>query len=113
MNTPLTLTSLGAPLMALRLFADQFRHLPAPCISISTVYPNRLELSFHRDLDGFETWCQALGIRPVNVRHSVQGGGTTRVLRAETDYSGGIVILIGYTAIPAPDEARSRAEDDS
>ncbi|MFB7255732.1 hypothetical protein [Streptomyces nojiriensis] len=110
MNTPLTLTSLGAPLMALRLFADVYRHLPAPCVSISTVYPNRLELAFHEDLDGFEMWCQALGIRPVNVQHGVQGGGSTRVLKAETNYSGGVVRLVGYAAIPTLEGTRSRSE---
>ncbi|MFD9371418.1 hypothetical protein ACFWA6_27480 [Streptomyces sp. NPDC060020] len=110
MTTPITLSALGAPLMALRIFADEFRHLPAPGVSISTIYPNLLELSFHDDLDGFETWCQALGISLGKVSHGVQGGGLTRVLKAETSYSGGRVRLIGYARIHTADEERSPAE---
>ncbi|MFE9931755.1 hypothetical protein [Streptomyces sp. NPDC005533] len=110
MTTPIPLSALGSPLMALRIFADEFRHLPAPCVSVSTVYPNLLELSFHDDLDGFETWCEALRIPSRNVSHGVQGGGRTRVLKAETSYSGGRVRLIGYARIPVSDGERSWAE---
>ncbi|MFJ3726955.1 hypothetical protein ACIPYQ_30930 [Streptomyces sp. NPDC090045] len=110
MTTPIPLSALGAPLMALRIFADVYRHLPAPSVSVSTVYPNVLELAFHDDLEGFETWCEALGISLGKVSHGVQSGGRTRVLKAETSYSGGIVKLVGYATIPTVDEARSRAE---
>ncbi|MFF4430623.1 hypothetical protein ACFYZ4_15810 [Streptomyces sp. NPDC001513] len=110
MTTPIPLSALGAPLMALRIFADQYRHLPAPCVSVSTVYPDLLELAFHDDLDGFETWREALGIPSQSVSHGVQGGGHTRVLKAETPYSGGLVRLIGYARIPTADEERSPAE---
>lgn len=109
-TAPIPLSAMGAPMMALRVFADVYRHLPAPTVSISTVYPNLLELAFHDDLDGFETWCEALGIPSRNVSHGVQRGGRTRVLKAETTYSGGRVLLIGYARIPACDEERSRAE---
>ncbi|WP_404959158.1 hypothetical protein [Streptomyces sp. 147326] len=108
MTAPIPLSALGAPLMALRIFADAYRHLPAPSVSVSTVYPNLLELAFHDDLDGFETWCVALGIPSRNVSHGVQGGGRTRVLKAETNYSGGLVKLVGYAKIPTVDEERSR-----
>ncbi|MET9598105.1 hypothetical protein [Streptomyces sp. NPDC006459] len=110
MTTPMPLSAMAAPLMALRIFEDQYRHLPAPCVSISTVYPNLLELSFHDDADGFETWCQALGIRPCTVRHSVHSDGRTSVMKAVTNYSGGPVKLICFTTIPAPEGERSRAE---
>lgn len=111
MNTPtMPLSALGAPLMALRIFADEYRHLPAPCVSISTVYPDLLELSFHDDADGFEIWCEALRIRPRAVQHSVHGDGRTSVMKAVTNYSGGPVKLICFTTIPAPEETRSRAE---
>ncbi|MFG2992772.1 hypothetical protein ACGFZK_26340 [Streptomyces sp. NPDC048257] len=110
MNTPtMPLSAMAAPLMALRIFENEYRHLPAPCVSISTVYPDLLELSFHDDADGFETWCQALGIRPRAVQHSVHSDGRTSVMKAVTDYSGGPVKLICFTTIPTPDEARSRA----
>ncbi|WP_030388302.1 hypothetical protein [Streptomyces sp. NRRL S-241] len=109
MTTPMPLSAMAAPLMALRIFEDIYRHLPAPCVSISTVYPNLLKLSFHDDADGFETWCQALGIRPGTVRHSVHSDGRTGVMKAVTDYSGGRVKLICFTSISTPDEVRSRA----
>ncbi|MGW2588100.1 hypothetical protein ACWCYZ_43805 [Streptomyces virginiae] len=110
MTTPMPLSSMGAPLMALRIFADEYRHLPAPTISISTVYPDLLELSFHDDADGFEIWCEALRIRPGAVQHSVQRDGRTSVMKAATNYSGGPVKLISFSTIPAPEETRSRAE---
>ncbi|MFD3544696.1 hypothetical protein ACFWUW_03595 [Streptomyces sp. NPDC058655] len=109
-TAPIPLSAMGAPMMALRIFADVYRHLPAPTMSISTVYPDLLELAFHDDLDGFEIWCEALGIPSRTVSHGVQRGGRTRVLKAETTYSGGRVKLIGYARITAPDGERSRAE---
>ncbi|MFE9483425.1 hypothetical protein ACFYNM_33085 [Streptomyces spororaveus] len=110
MTAPIALSAMGAPLMALRIFENEYRHLPAPCVSISTIYPNLLELAFHDDLEGFWTWCEALRISHRKVQQSVQVGGRTRVMKAETNYSGGPVRLIGYATIPASDEARSRAE---
>ncbi|MFI7357309.1 hypothetical protein ACIBTP_25650 [Streptomyces avidinii] len=110
MNTPLTLSALGSPLMALRIFADEYRHLPAPSVSISTIYPDTLVLTFYDDLAGFETWREALGVPSRNVSHGVQGSGRTRVLGAETTYSGGVVKLVGYGTIPTVDEVRSRVE---
>ncbi|MGW8505179.1 hypothetical protein [Streptomyces sp. CLCI03] len=109
----MALSAMGAPLMALRIFADEFRHLPAPCVSISTISPDLLELSFHDDADGFEIWCEALRIRPGAVQHSVHGDGRTGVMQAVTNYSGGPVKLICFTTIPTPEETRSRAEVDS
>ncbi|MFD4915955.1 hypothetical protein ACFWNR_22370 [Streptomyces virginiae] len=114
MTTPtMPLSALGAPLMALRIFADEYRHLPAPWVTISTVSPDLLELSFYDDADGFEIWCEALRIRPEAVQHSVQRDGRTRVMQAVTNYSGGPLKLICFTTIPAPEETRSRAEVDS
>ncbi|MCX5582096.1 hypothetical protein [Streptomyces erythrochromogenes] len=110
-NPTLPLSAMGAPLMALSIFTDRYRDLPAPCVSISTVYPNLLELSFHDDPEGFEMWRQALDIRRQTVRHSVHPGGRTAVMKAETNYSGGLVKLVGFTAIPAPAGERSRAGD--
>ncbi|KOU72533.1 hypothetical protein ADK61_26735 [Streptomyces sp. XY66] len=110
MNTPMPLSAMAAPLMALHIFADEYRHLPAPWVTISTIYPNLLELSFHDDADGFEIWCEALRIRPGAVRHSVQRDGRTSVMKAETNYSGGPVKLICFTTIPAPEGTRSRSE---
>ncbi|MEV7506787.1 hypothetical protein AB0O57_02380 [Streptomyces sp. NPDC091201] len=108
---PLPLSAMAAPLMALSIFTDRYRHLPAPCVSISTVYPTLLELSFHDDVDGFEMWRQALGIRRNNVQHSVHGDGRTAVMKAETNHSGGPVKLICFTTLPAPQGGRSREGD--
>ncbi|MFI8364518.1 hypothetical protein ACIGD1_30725 [Streptomyces sp. NPDC085612] len=108
---PLPLSAMAAPLMTLSIFTDRHRHLPAPCVSISTVYPTLLELSFYDDPDGFEMWRQALGIRRHSVQHSVHRDGRTAVMKAETNHSGGPVKLICFTTIPAPQGGRSRAED--
>ena len=110
MTTPIPLSAMGAPLMALRIFADVYRHLPAPAVSISTIYPDLLELSFHDDLDGFEMWRQALRIPSRTVSHGVQSESRTRVLQAETTYSGGRVKLIGYARIAVCGGECSRAE---
>ncbi|WP_405789670.1 hypothetical protein OG753_21305 [Streptomyces sp. NBC_00029] len=105
-----TLSSLDAPLRVLRLFAAEFPHLPAPCVRVTTIFPGRLELSFHDDFAGFEAWRDALGIAPESVSHGVQGGGCTRVLEAESDYAGALLRLVGFAKIPAADVERSRAE---
>ncbi|MFD4864599.1 hypothetical protein [Streptomyces sp. NPDC058412] len=111
MSTPIPLSAMAAPLMALRIFEDRYRHLPAPCVSISTIDPSLLRLAFHDDIDGFETWCQALGISLHKVQHSVQGeDGRTRVMKAETNYSGGPVRLVCFATIPVLEGERSRVE---
>ncbi|MEV0987125.1 hypothetical protein [Streptomyces sp. NPDC049949] len=107
--TALLLEALDAPLRLLRLLAAEHPHMPAPGVAVSTVYPDRLELSFHQDLAGFEAWRDALGIAPERVSHHVQSP-RTRVLKAETYYAGASVLLIGFAKIPATDEERSRAE---
>ncbi|BDH16220.1 hypothetical protein [Streptomyces hygroscopicus] len=112
MSTP-TLSALNAPLLLLRMFTAEYPHLPAPCLDVSTVYPDLLRLSFHDDLASFEAWREALGIAAESVCHHVQGDGRTRVLKAEADYAGAWLHLVGYAKIPAPEAVRSRAEVDS
>ncbi|MBM4794604.1 hypothetical protein HXP44_21695 [Streptomyces sioyaensis] len=109
MSTP-TLSALGAPLRLLRMFSTEYPHLPAPCLDVSTVYPDLLTLSFHSDLGGFEAWRDALSIAVETVSHHVQGDGRTQVLEAEADYAGARLHLVGYAKIPAPEAVRSRAE---
>ncbi|MCW7986097.1 hypothetical protein XF35_12585 [Streptomyces platensis subsp. clarensis] len=111
MSTP-TLGAMGAPLLVLRMFSAEYPHLSAPCLDVSTVYPDRLTLSFHDDLAGFEAWRDALGIAPESISHHVQGDGRTQVLKAEADYAGARLHLVGYAKIPATGEVRSRAEAD-
>ncbi|MBF6046395.1 hypothetical protein GO001_14365 [Streptomyces sp. NRRL B-1677] len=105
----LSLGDLRAPLVVLRLFGADLAHLPAPCVSVSTIFPDRLELSFHDDgLAGFEAWREALGMAPEAVSYHEQSAGSTRVLRAESDYAGARVELVGYAKIPAAAPACSR-----
>lgn len=105
MTESLTLDDLTVPLRALRLLAADFGHLSAPAVSVSTIYPDRLELSFHDDLAGFEAWRDALGIPPEAVVYREQSDGRTRVLTASADRAGTVVDLVGYGDITAPQTA--------
>jgi hypothetical protein len=105
MSEDLTLDDLAVPLRALRLLAADLGHLPAPDVDVTQIYPNTLRLSFHRGgLAAFEVWRETLGIAPSEVRHGTQGGGHTRVLRAEVEYAGAELELVAYADvhIPAP-----------
>ncbi|MFG2801630.1 hypothetical protein [Streptomyces pseudovenezuelae] len=105
MSERLTLDDLAVPLRALRLLAADFGHLSAPAVAVSTIYPDRLELSFHDDLSGFEAWRDALGIPPEAVVYREQSGGHTRVLTASADRADTVVDLVGYGSITAPQPA--------
>ena len=98
----LKLSGLSPALQALRLLSTDFGHLPAPCVSVSTVYPEQLHLALHDDLAGFESWREALGIAPESVEHRTQGKGRTRVLRMRTDYAGAALYLIAYAEVALP-----------
>ncbi len=104
MSENLTLDDLSVPLRALRLLTVDFGHLPAPTVSISPIYPNRLELSLHSGLSEFEAWREALGAAPDDVNYRVQSDGRTRVLKTTAAYGGAELELIGYgdVHVPAP-----------
>ncbi|MGW3416632.1 hypothetical protein [Streptomyces phaeochromogenes] len=102
MSENLTLDDVAVPLRTLRLLASDFGHLPAPTVSISPIYPERLELAFHDDLPGFEMWREALGIVPDAVTYREQSDGRTRVLRASVDHAGSVVRLTAYADIVTP-----------
>jgi hypothetical protein len=102
MSENLTLDDLATPLRALRLLTVDFGHLPAPTLSVSTVYPDRLELSFHDGLPAFEAWREALGVAPDDVVYREQNDGQTRVLRAMAGYAGAVLKLTGYGDICTP-----------
>ncbi|MFI5548840.1 hypothetical protein [Streptomyces sp. NPDC051738] len=105
MNEGLTLDDLSMPLRALRLLAADFGHLPAPMLDVSTIFPDRLRLSFHYGLADFEAWREALGIAPDAVEHGTQGPDDgTRVLKASAEYAGAVLELVAYADItdPAP-----------
>ncbi|MFD8391184.1 hypothetical protein ACFV2N_18795 [Streptomyces sp. NPDC059680] len=102
MSDGLTLDDLSVPLRAMRLLAADFGHLAAPTVGVTTIWPDRLELSFHGDLADFEAWRDALGIAPDDVTHSTQSRGRTRVLLALGEYAGATVKLVAYADMPAP-----------
>ncbi|MFE5370911.1 hypothetical protein [Streptomyces mirabilis] len=102
MSGNLTLDDVAVPLRVLRLLAVDFGHLPAPDVHVSTIYPERLELSFYDDLPGFEMWREALGVDPDAVTYGEQGDGRTRVLRSTAAYAGAELELIGYGDVPVP-----------
>ncbi|WP_432098402.1 hypothetical protein [Streptomyces sp. WAC 04229] len=103
MSESLTLDDLAVPLRVLRLLAVDFGHLPAPEVHVSPIFPERLELPFHRGLPDFETWREALGIAPDAVAYCEQSDGRTRVLKATVDYAGATVELTGYGDVRAPE----------
>ena len=107
--TARTLADLNAPLMALRLLGVEFAHLPAPHVSVSTLFPDLLDLSFHGGFAGFEAWREALGIDPEDVVHHVQGDGRTGVLDVHGAFGGARLRLTGYATVPVPQRERSRA----
>ncbi|MGW4980585.1 hypothetical protein [Streptomyces mirabilis] len=101
MSGNLTLDDLVMPVRVLRLLAADFGHLPAPTVGISPIYPDRLELSLHSGLPGFEAWREALGVAPEDVNYHVQGDGRTGVLRSTAAYAGVELELIGYGDVAA------------
>lgn len=103
MSETLTLDDLATPLRALRLLAVDFGHLPAPEVHVSPIFPDRLELTFHRGLPDFEAWREALGVAPDVVVCREQSDGRARVLKASADYAGATVELTGYGDVRAPE----------
>lgn len=101
MSAP-TMGGLSAAVTLLASFVARFPDLPAVDVRVSTVYPDRLELSAHDDLAVFEAWREALGIDPGAVVHGVQGGGSTRVLEAHALFMGARLRLVGFSEIPVP-----------
>ncbi|MFS4108638.1 hypothetical protein [Streptomyces sp. PD-S100-1] len=104
----MTLDDLTVSLRALRLLAADFGHLPAPDVDVSTVFPERLRLTFHdacESLAAFEQWRTALDIAPDAVEARTQSEGRTRVLAAETSFAGAVVMLTAYADQPAADRA--------
>ncbi|MET7823173.1 hypothetical protein ABZT23_00650 [Streptomyces sp. NPDC005386] len=104
MSEILTLGGLSAPLLALRVLALDFPHLPAPVVDVSAIYPDRLALSFHEwqgAFTSFEAWRAALGIDPSAVDFHVQCNSRTGVLNAQATYGGADVVLTAFTQVPA------------
>ncbi|GGX50225.1 hypothetical protein [Streptomyces fructofermentans] len=102
MSGTLTFDEVAVPLRALRLLAVDFGHLPAPSVHVSTIYPERLELSFYDGLSGFELWREALAVAPDAVTYREQNDGRTGTLSASVDHAGATVLLIAYTDVVTP-----------
>ncbi|MEU7020941.1 hypothetical protein ABZ990_09855 [Streptomyces sp. NPDC046203] len=107
----LPLEGLNAPLTALVTLQAEFPHLPAPTVSISTIFPEALALKFYDDdysaagFAAFEAWREALDIDPLTVVHSVQADGRTGVLGAHGAFAGAVVELVAYVTVQAPESA--------
>ncbi|MFH9005211.1 hypothetical protein ACH4E5_18510 [Streptomyces afghaniensis] len=109
MSDGLTLNDLVVPLRALRQLVADFGRLTAPTVQVSTIWPDRLELSFHGDLSDFEAWREALAITPDAVTYRTQSAGRTRVLLASGEYAGAAVKLVAYADLHAPAPVRVSA----
>ncbi|MEU1122269.1 hypothetical protein ABZ371_01460 [Streptomyces sp. NPDC005899] len=105
----MTLDDRTVPLRALRLLAVDFGHLPAPDVDVSRVFPKWLRLSFHgtsgESLAAFEQWRTALGIAPDAVGYGTQSDGRTRVLKAEGDFAGAVIMLTAFADVPVSNPA--------
>ncbi|MEV3875281.1 hypothetical protein [Streptomyces sp. NPDC049906] len=101
-----TLADLNVPLRALRLLAAEFPDLPAPCVDLSTIFPDRLCLRLHEapgapPLAAFEAWRAALGVPDGEVTGRFQCGGVW-VLTAEAWFEGARVELSAYADLDVP-----------
>jgi hypothetical protein len=92
----LSMARMSAPVAALALLLAGHPGLPAPCIGVSSVYPDRLSLSFHDVPGAFDAWLTALRITPAAVTEKPLGR-TTWVLHAATTYGGAHIQLTDYT----------------
>ncbi|MET7484054.1 hypothetical protein [Streptomyces sp. NPDC005538] len=108
MSDILTLSGLSVPMRALRTLAAEYGDLPAPAVSVSTVYPERLELSLHQGLGEFEIWRASLNISPEHVEFREQAGDTWTLLACVL-YAGAEVRLIAYG--PSLDSLRDGGGD--
>ncbi|MFE5517451.1 hypothetical protein ACFQ9Q_06890 [Streptomyces virginiae] len=109
MNNP-SLREMQAPLLVLGAFAGHFWHLPAPTVSVSSVFPERLDLDFFDTPAAFEAWREALGIDPQTISEHVQGDGVNRILTVEAEWGGALLRLRSFAPVLALTEERSRVE---
>jgi hypothetical protein len=75
-------------------------HLPPADFALSPIYPDRLDIALHDNLDGFERWRVALGFPASAVTYVPRRGHMT--LRATGPFAGATVELVGY-APPLPE----------
>ncbi|MFF4390750.1 hypothetical protein ACFY0G_28785 [Streptomyces sp. NPDC001552] len=109
MNDP-SLREMQAPLLVLGVFAGHFWHLPAPTVSVSSVFPDRLDMDFFDTPAAFEAWREALGIDPQTISEHVQGNGVNRVLEVEAEWGGARLRMRSFAPVPALVKERSQVE---
>lgn len=109
MSEILTLDALAAPVRALRFLAVDFPDLPAPALTVSPIFPNRLTLSLHgttsNSFAAFEQWRDALRIKQDVVGFHIQSDGRTAVLEAYGSYGGADIELVAYATVPQAADA--------
>jgi hypothetical protein len=74
-------------------------HLPPADFGLSPITPDRLDISIHDNLSGFERWRTALGFPTSAVDYVPRRGHMT--VRATGQFAGATVELVGY-APPLP-----------
>jgi hypothetical protein len=76
-------------------------HLPPADFGLSPITPDRLDISIHDNLSGFEQWRAALGIAAADVEHQQRPRSAHMTLRGRTTFAGATVELVGYApALP-------------
>jgi hypothetical protein len=95
------LLDLSRPLAVLHELGAKFPLLPAPCIAITTIWPERIRLTFHDDFGAFEAWREALDIDPATVSQQLQGDDTTLALKGSAVRHDVTVELVAYGSSPA------------
>ncbi|WP_037822050.1 hypothetical protein [Streptomyces sp. NRRL B-24720] len=102
----LPMSGIAATIETLRTLAARFPDLPAADVGVSRIYPDRLVLSFHRDLGEFEAWRSALDINPVTVSLDREIDGPLMWLIADTVIDNTTVQIMGYGQRQAPADGR-------
>lgn len=85
-------------LEALSAILRVFGHLPGAHFGISTIYPDRVDISCHDGLADFELWRETLGIPAQSVRFRCND--TTTNLTAPGSYAGASIQLNGFAPTP-------------
>ncbi|MET7791788.1 hypothetical protein ABZS93_35205 [Streptomyces sp900116325] len=91
-----SMNRLATAVAMLASLVERFPDLPAADAAVSTIFPDRLNLSFHGDLGKFEAWRSALDISHTLVSREEEIGGPLMWLNAETVLVGVTVRLTGY-----------------
>ncbi|MFF2021866.1 hypothetical protein ACFVW2_08665 [Streptomyces sp. NPDC058171] len=115
MSDTTVLGGLSTPLQALAALTFASPNLPAPCVSVTPIDPDRLDLSFHPGefgpppLAAFEAWRTALGAPPDAVDKRLLRSGRTWTLSLFVTYAGATIQLIAYADAAPPGEEAGAA----